>query len=177
MSQFLAFNAFQIKPNGNVKVFLKDNVGIAIPKEKLLDHVKAFWRNGAFFIDVSYEGDSNSQTVDIVTPVMFEDYLKEVNELQLLVECKGKNEKDVLSRQKIVQAAVNFMISIFGEDVSMFHRQATANALINLFPFIGYQNGQQIGIVCNTIFLKNVFQFDMCTMYMHFEFKWLTFFD
>lgn len=152
MSQFLAFNAFQIKPNGNVKVFLKDNVGIAIPKEKLLDHVKAFWRNGAFFIDVSYEGDSNSQTVDIITPVMFGDYLKEVNELQLLIECKGKNEKDVLSRQKIIQAAVDFMISIFGENVSMFHRQATANALVHLFPFIGYQNGQQIGIVCTTIF-------------------------
>lgn len=134
---------------GEVKVTLMDNMGIQIPKEKVLDYIKAFWRNDSFYLDISYSNDPKTESIDIITPRIIEDYMKEIDNGKLLNECKGKLEMDVKSRQKIVQYAVDFMISTFGVEVSMFRRTMTANALISLFPFIGSQDGQNIGIVCS----------------------------
>lgn len=122
-------------------------MGILIPKNKVLQHIMAFWRNGTFFIDMSYSGDSNLRQIDLVTPRMIEDYFKQINQRDLLNECKGKIEHNVLSRQKIVQFAVDYMISTFGIDVKMFQRTMVANALIKLFPFIGFKDGKNIGLV------------------------------
>lgn len=143
----LAFIAFQIKTQGEVKVQLRDNMGILIPKDKVLQHIKTFWRNGAFFIEMSYSGVSDSQDVEVVTPTMFEDYMKQINQRDLLTECKDKMEQSVASRQKIVQIAVYYLITRFGDDVNTMRRSMMANALIKLFPFIGFQNGQNIGPV------------------------------
>lgn len=147
MMFFSVFEAFQIDTQGEVKVQLRDDMGILIPKNKVLQHIMAFWRNGAFFIDMSYSGVPNMREVDIVTPKMFEDYLKQTNQRELLTECKGKHMQNVLCRQKIVQFAVDYMISIFGDDVNMFQRKMVASALINLFPFVGFANGQNVGLV------------------------------
>lgn len=141
------FEEFQIGTQGQVKVQLRDEMGISIRKDKVLQHIMAFWRNGAFFIDMSYSGDSNSRQVDIVTPRMIEDYFKEINQRELLTECKGKIEQNVSLRQKIVQFAVDYMIAAFGIDVKMFQRIMVANALIKLFPFIGFKDGKNIGLV------------------------------
>lgn len=143
----LAFESFQIYTQGEVTVRLRDNMDILISKNKVLQHIKAFWRNGAFFIDISYTGDPNSRDVDVITPRMFEDHMKRTNQRELLTECKGKMEQTVVSRQKIVQIAVDFMITNFGDEVNMFQRKMMADALIKLFPFMGVQNGQNVGQV------------------------------
>lgn len=145
----LAFVAFKIETQGEVKVELRDNMGILIPKDKVLQHIKAFWQNGAFFIDMTYSGVSDSQDIDFITPRMFEDYMKEINQRDLLTECKDKMEQNIASRQKIVQIAVDYMITRFGEDVNMMQRKMMANALLKLFPFMGFQNGHNIGpVIC-----------------------------
>lgn len=146
----LAFNAFQIETQGEVTVQLRDNMDILIPGNKVLQHIKAFWRNGAFFISMSYSGDPDLLDVDVITPRMFEDYMKQINQRELLTECKGQVEQNIVSRQKIVQIAVDYMITIFGDDVSMFQRKLIANVLIKLFPFMGFTNGQNIGLVCTS---------------------------
>lgn len=122
-------------------------MGILIPKHKVLQHIEAFWRNGAFFIDMSYSGVFDSQDVDFITPSMFEDYMKQINQRDLLTECKDQMEQNVALRQKIVQIAVDYMIGRFGDDVDRMQRKMMANALINLFPFMGFKNGQNIGSV------------------------------
>lgn len=142
-----AFDAFQIETQGEVKVQLRDDTDILIPKDKVLQHIKAFWRNGTFFIDMSYSGDPKSRDVDVITPRMFEDYMKQINQRELLSECKGKIEQDIVSRQKIVQIAVDYMITRFGDEVDMVQRKMLASALIKLFPFMGFQNGQNFGMV------------------------------
>lgn len=143
----LVFDAFQIEIQGEVKVQLRDNMDILIPKNKVLQHIMAFWRNGAFFIDMSYSGDPDSRDVDVITPRLFEDYMKQINQRELLIECKGKGEQSIVSRQKIVQIAVDYMITNFGDEVDMFQRKMMANALIKLFPFMGFKNGRNIGLV------------------------------
>lgn len=143
----LAFDAFHIKTKGEVKVFLMDNMGVGIPKERVVQHIKAFWQNGSFYLDLSYAGDPNAQSIDVVTPKMLEDYMKEIGQERLLSECKGKSEKDVASRQKIIQIAVDFIMSIFDGEADMFQRQMVANALVKLFPFVGVQNENDVGTV------------------------------
>lgn len=78
---------------------------------------------------------------------MIEDYMKLINQQDLLDQCKGEQMKDSGSRHKIVQIAVDFMIDHFGENISMFQRQIVAQALIKLFPFLGFKDGENIGIV------------------------------
>ena len=78
---------------------------------------------------------------------MVEEYMKLINQRELLDQCKGQQMKDVGSRHKIIQIAVEYMIEHFGENVSMFQRQMVAQALIKLFPFLGFKDGENIGIV------------------------------
>lgn len=78
---------------------------------------------------------------------MIEDYMKLINQQDFLDQCKGEKMKDSGSRHKIVQIAVDFMIDHFGENISMFQRQIVAQALIKLFPFLGFKDGENIGIV------------------------------
>lgn len=128
-------------------VEFRDNTDILIPKHKIIQHINAFWRTGVFFLDMSYSGDPNTRAVDIITPRMIEDYMKQINQHELLIECKGKVEPNIACRQKIVQIAVDYMFTQFGDDLSMFQRKMMASALIKLFPFIGFKDGENIGLV------------------------------
>lgn len=96
---------------------------------------------------MSYSGDPDTRDVDVVTPRMFEDYMKQINQRELLSDCKGKFEQNIVFRQKIVQFAVDFLMTNFGDDVDMFKRKMMASALIKLFPFMGFHNGQNVGVV------------------------------
>lgn len=78
---------------------------------------------------------------------MIEDYMKLINQQDLLDQCKGEQMKDSGSRHKIIQIAVDFMIDHFGENISMFQRQIVAQALIKLFPFLGVRDGENFRIV------------------------------
>lgn len=73
----------------------------------------------------------------------------EINEGVFLNECKYKNQKEVNARHKVVQLAVDFMMNMYGDDVTIFQREMVANALIKLFPFVGYQGENNIGTVKN----------------------------
>lgn len=141
------FDAFNIEVLGTVTVELRDNLGVLIPKDKVIQHIKAFWRNDSFYFDMTYTGEANSNEVDAITPTMIETYIKQINQRQLLIDCKGKQEIDVASRQKLVQIAVDFLIVNYGIGVNTFIRQLMANALVKLFPSLEIQNGSQFGTV------------------------------
>lgn len=78
---------------------------------------------------------------------MIQDYFMEINEGVFLNECKNKKQKDVIARRKVVQLAVDFMMKMYGDSVTTFQREMVANALIKLFPFVGYQGENNIGTV------------------------------
>lgn len=144
---FPAFNSFKIAVTGKVSVQLRDNMNIYIPRSKVLQHIKAYWRNDSFYFDLSYTGDPNSCVVDVITPTMFEDYMKQINQRELLTDCNGQQEKDVASRQKLIQIAVDYLTVNYGTSVDTFHRQMMANVLVKLFPFLGIKDGSNIGTV------------------------------
>lgn len=97
---------------------------------------------------MSYSGDPASRDVDVITPRMVEDYMKQMNQRELISEFKGKFEQNIASRQKIVQFAVDYLMTNYGDEVDMFKRKMIANALVKLFPFMGLHNGQNVGVVC-----------------------------
>lgn len=147
MFVFSAFNAFKIKGRGLVTVNFSDNMGILLPKNKVLQHIMAFWRNDSFYLNLIYAGDPNTEASDLVTPRMIEDYMKEINEGEILDKCRDQMEANVASRQRIIKDAVDFMIATFGDGVDVFQRKMTAHALVKLFPFLGIRNSQKVGIV------------------------------
>lgn len=63
-----AFSVFKIKTHGEVKVNLFDNSGYKIPKERLCQHIQAFWRNETFSVRLTYEGDPKSSDDTLITP-------------------------------------------------------------------------------------------------------------
>lgn len=138
---------------GSVSVTLQDNMGIIIPSNRVLQHIKAYWRNDSFYLHMTYTGDPDSKEVDAITPVVFEDYMKQINQQDLLVECKSKDAVDPVRRQKIIQIAVDFLILNYGIDVNIFKRSVLSNALVKLFPFLGIKDGNDVGTVsiCHTI--------------------------
>lgn len=69
-----------------------------------------------------------------------------------------QKQKDVIARRKVVQLAVDFMMKMYGDSVTTFQREMVANALIKLFPFVGYQGENNVGTVKNAMPLKK-----MCT--------------
>lgn len=63
------FGAFEIITHGVVKVNLYDSTGIKIRKDKLLQHIRAFWRDSSFTIAFEYEGEeAGNANVMMVTP-------------------------------------------------------------------------------------------------------------
>lgn len=147
-----AFDAFEIQVYGSVVVKLQDNMDIHIPRDKVLQHIKAFWRNDTFYFDMTYTGDLNSNAVGVITPRMVEDYMKHINERQLLTDCKAKQEINVPTRQRLVQIAVDFLVVNYGIGANTFHRHSLAKALVKLFPSLGIQNGNDFGTVSFHIF-------------------------
>lgn len=76
---------------------------IPIPKEKIVSHVKAFWRNESFFINLSYKGDPNMRSVDVVTPMV------------------GKLISLNTSNKQFKHMELNNMNIIFTDDPRLFH--------------------------------------------------------